>query len=101
MLKKRFFKTKQTCQVTFELPTKEVEAKKVNLAGDFNGWDITATPLRKVKNVWKTSLKLEQGQEYQFRYIVDGNEWLNDKAADKYVPNNINGENSVVVTSQN
>jgi 1,4-alpha-glucan branching enzyme len=100
MLKKRFFKSKPTCQVTFELP-KEVKAKKVSLAGEFNNWDTSATPLKKVKGVWKTTLELDQGQEYQFRYFVDGSEWHNDDAADKYVPNNVNGDNSVVMTSKN
>lgn len=98
MLKKRFFKTKPTCQITFQLP-KEVKAETVSLVGDFNEWDESATPLKKVRSVWKTTLKLEQGREYQFRYLVNGNEWHNDDAADKYVPNNIDGDNSVVVTS--
>lgn len=100
MLTKKFFKSKPTCQVTFQLP-KEIKAKKVSLVGEFNGWDENANPLTKAKNVWKTTLELEQGREYQFRYLVDGGEWHNDDAADKYVPNNIGGDNSVVVTSKN
>ena len=99
MLTKKFFKSKPTCQVTFQLP-KEIKAKKVSLVGEFNGWDTSATPLKKVKGVWKTTLELEQGQEYQFRYFVNGSEWHNDDDADRYVPNNVNGDNSVVVTSK-
>jgi hypothetical protein len=41
---------------------------------------------------------LEQGHNYQYRYFVNGTEWLNDWQADKYVPNNIDGDNCVVVT---
>jgi len=100
MLKKKFYKTKPTCDVTFELP-KDVEAKSASLVGDFNGWDESANPLRKTKGVWKTTLKLEQGREYQYRYFVNGEEWHNDWNADKYVPNNVEGENSVVVTYNN
>jgi hypothetical protein len=33
--------------------------------------------------------------------VVNGGEWYNDDAADKYVSNNIDGENSVVMTYQN
>lgn len=99
MIKKKFFKAKPTCQVTFQLP-KGIQAKTVNLVGEFNGWDEQATPLKKVKNVWKTTLELEQGQAYQFRYLVNGSEWHNDEAADQYVPNNVDGDNSVVVTSK-
>ena len=100
MLNKKFIKGKQKCQVTFQLP-QEVEAKKVSVLGEFNGWDADAHPLKKVKGVWKTTLELEQGHEYQYRYLIDGREWYNDPEADKYVPNNINGDNSVVVTSNN
>ena len=97
MLTKRFFKSKPTCRVTFQLP-KDIEAEEVSLAGEFNNWDTAATPLKKVKGVWKVSLELNQGQEYQFRYLVNGSEWHNDEAADKYVANNVDGDNSVVVT---
>jgi len=100
MLTKKFYKTKSTCDVTFELP-KNIEAKSAYVVGDFNEWDETANPLRKVKGVWKTTLKLEQGHEYQYRYFVNGQEWHNDWEADKYVPNNVGGDNSVVVTYNN
>ncbi len=97
MLTKKFLKTKPICEVTFQLPA-EVEAKQAYVVGEFNNWDLTATPLRKRKGVWKTTLKLEQGHEYQYRYFVNGVEWHNDHNADKYVPNNVDGDNSVVIT---
>ena len=97
MLKKKFFKTKPTCQVTFHLP-EGIEATQASVAGDFNNWDDGANPMKKTKGVWKTTVELDKEQEYQFRYLVNGSEWHNDEAADKYVPNNINGDNSVVVT---
>ena len=97
MLKKKFFKTKSTCQVTFQLPG-EIKAESAALVGEFNNWDESATPMKKVKAVWKTTLELDQGREYQFRYLVNGTDWHNDPAADKFVPNNIDGNNSVVLT---
>ena len=100
MLNKKFVKSKQKYQVTFELP-QDIEAKAVSVVGEFNGWDPAAAPLKKVKGVWKTTLELEQGHEYQYRYLVNGQEWYNDPAADKHVPNNIDGDNSVVVTYNN
>jgi 1,4-alpha-glucan branching enzyme len=98
MISKKFPKSKPICQVTFELPA-GVDAKQVYLAGEFNHWNTQATPLKKVKGVWKTTLELAKGKEYQFRYFINGSEWRNDDAADKYVPNNVDGDNSVVVTS--
>jgi hypothetical protein len=41
-------------------------------------------------------LWLEAGQQYRFRYLVDGERWENDWAADAYLPNAYGGEDSVV-----
>ena len=100
MVTKKFFKSKPVVEVTFQLPP-EIEAKQASVVGEFNNWDPTATPLKKVKGAWKTTLELEKGHEYQYRFLVNGEQWINDFQADKYVPNNIDGDNSVVVTNQN
>ena len=97
MLKKKFFKTKPTCQVTFVLPV-GIAAEKASVVGDFNNWDENVDRMKKIKRVWKTTIELEKGHEFQFRYLVNGTEWHNDDAADRYVPNNIDGDNSVVST---
>ena len=99
MLKKKFFKSKPTCQVTFELP-EGIQAQKVSVVGDFNNWDENTDRMKKVKQVWKATVELDKDQEYQFRYLVNGTDWHNDDGADKYVPNNISGDNSVVVTTK-
>ena len=99
-LKKRYMKSSPKCKVTFNLP-KDItrSAKKVNVVGEFNNWDIKATPLKKQKNqMYKITLDLEKGKEYQFRYLIDENNWVNDWEADKYVHSTIgNCENYVVV----
>ena len=97
-LKKKYLKSKPVCKVTFELPKEAApEAKEVYLVGEFNNWDTQATPLTKRKTgVFNTIVDLEIDQEYAFRYLIDGTEWENDWAADKYVPSTIPGvENSV------
>ena len=96
MITKKFMKSKPVVQVTFELPA-HIEAKEAAVVGEFNNWDGSANPLRKTKGIWKTTLKLESGKEYQFRYLVNGNEWYNDDSADKYVANSIDGDNSVLI----
>ena len=55
--------------------------------------------LKKFKNgSFKVTIDLETEQEYQFKYLVDGEKWVNDEMADKYVSNGIgHEENSVVV----
>jgi 1,4-alpha-glucan branching enzyme len=99
MLKKQVLKSKPVCKVTFTLP-EAIKAESAFLVGDFNNWDEKATPMKLVKKSgqFSVSLDLEQGREYQFRYLVNGTEWHNDWHADKYVPNPFSGDNSVVIT---
>ncbi len=99
-LKKQFLKSKPVCKVTFNLLKEEaVSAETVNLVGDFNNWDTSATPMKKFKNgKFSVTLDLKTGREYQFRYLMDGERWENDQNADKYIPiPDLNAENSVVV----
>ncbi len=97
MLKKQYFKTKDTCKVTFSLPA-AVQAETVYLVGDFNDWQEEATPMKRHRDgSFSITLELEKGREYQFRYLVNGSEWHNDWQADRYVPNPFSGDNSVVV----
>jgi 1,4-alpha-glucan branching enzyme len=83
--------------VTFELPA-STWAERVNLVGEFNDWDTRATPLARdrVDAAWKTTMELEAGRRYRFRYLIDGREWLNDWHADGYVANPYGSDDSVV-----
>jgi 1,4-alpha-glucan branching enzyme len=99
-IKKRFLKSRPECKVTFRLPKKAAgQAGIVHLVGDFNNWEVHATPMNKLKSgVFSTTLDLKVGREYQFRYLIDEIDWENDGEADKYVPSSFPGaENSVVV----
>jgi len=97
MLKKRRFKKQNVVKVTFVLPP-EVEGNTVHLLGEFNDWQ-TSQPMRRQKDgSWRITVGLEPGGEYQFRYLVDGQQWLNDSQADRYVPNPHGDQNSVVAT---
>ena len=90
---------KQFVEVTFSLPA-EVQGETVYLVGDFNNWDETAQPmLRDDQGGFFITLELEKDHEYQFRYLVNNNEWHNDWHADRYMPNPYSGDNSVVITS--
>ncbi|MEL6698308.1 MAG: isoamylase early set domain-containing protein [Bacteroidota bacterium] len=85
MITKKFLKSKPVCKVTFKLP-KNVSngAGQVFLVGDFNEWNKTATPMKGLKDgSFSTTVDLAQGQEYAFRYLIDGAEWANETEADK------------------
>jgi len=98
MVTKRYLKSKNVTKVTF-YTSAELGAESVYLVGDFNEWDEQATPMEKLKDGrFKIVLELEPDKEYQYRYLVNGDEWHNDWEADKYIPNPYSGDNSVVTT---
>ena len=100
-IKKQYFKTRPTCKLTFRLLKQDVgDAKTVHLVGDFNKWNTRKTVLKHLKNGdFKIELELEAGKEYQFRYLVDQNYWMNEQEADKTAPTPYpDSVNSVVVT---
>jgi 1,4-alpha-glucan branching enzyme len=85
-----------TVRVTFELPA-AVTAEHIALCGEFNDWSETASPMRLARNGrWHTMLPLQQGRSYRFRYLADGERWINDWAADDYVANPFGGDDSVI-----
>jgi hypothetical protein len=44
----------------------------------------------------ESECQLEAGRRYGFRYLVDGEQWLNDRHADDYVENAYGSDDSVV-----
>ena len=97
-IKRQYLKSKPLCKVTFKLPKEAVEgAETVTIVGDFNNWNVTQTPMKKLKNgSFTLTLELPCDREFNFRYLVDANRWENDWFADKYVPNDFGDENSVI-----
>ncbi len=100
MIKKQFLKSKPVCKVTFTIGTEETaDAKKVELLGDFSKWSEAPITMKKMKSgEFKTTVDLEKGQNYEFRYLIDGDKWANDWEADAYVPNKMTFEENSVVS---
>jgi 1,4-alpha-glucan branching enzyme len=97
-IKKQFLKSKPVCKVGFKV-SKELAngASKVNLAGDFNNWNETSDEFSMLKDgSFSLTLDLETGRTYQFRYLLDGTNWVNDEAADAYHANAFGTQNSVI-----
>jgi 1,4-alpha-glucan branching enzyme len=97
MIQKEPTKAPGFVRVTFELPS-NMWAERVNIVGEFNEWDTTATPMRRSRADanWKASIELKSGNRYRFRYLVDGREWLNDWHADDHMENPYGSYDSVV-----
>ena len=99
-IKRQYLKSKNICKVTFKFPKEMAEsASTVHLVGDFNNWDVNASPMKKLKDgSFTANIDLERGREYQFRYFIDQESWQNDSEADKYTPSAYgDAENSVIV----
>lgn len=99
MIKKTLVKSKSCYKVTFSLPKVAAEnAKEVKVLGEFNNWEWeNGLKMKATKTAYTAVMELETGREYQFRYLIDANQWENDWNADDYVANPFGLDNSVVV----
>lgn len=100
MLKKQYQKN-NNCKVTFVLPKEALQADQANtvkVLGEFNNWSWEdGLTMKAAKEAFQASINLEAGRSYQFRYVVEGQGWINDPAADRYVPSPFPGiDNSVI-----
>jgi 1,4-alpha-glucan branching enzyme len=98
MIDKTLSPLPQHVRVVFELPA-HLWADQVFVVGDFNGWDICATPLHQARDGrWRAVVDLPHGSQYQFRYLIDGR-WLADAYADGFAIGLDGTENSIVEAS--
>lgn len=99
-IKKQYLKSKPVCKATFRIPEDMGKpAKTAHIVGEFNDWNFLATPMKKLKSgAFTATLDLETGREYQFRYLLDKENWENESDADRSIPTPYgDGENSVIV----
>ena len=70
------------------------EAKKVYLAGSFNGWKRDGLSLQKTATGWVLPLYLAEGT-HTYKFVADGR-WYQDPGNDETVPDGEGGFNSVI-----
>jgi 1,4-alpha-glucan branching enzyme len=99
-MKKQFLKSRPVCKVTFAMPKQaSVGSQRAHLVGDFNEWQIGATPLKRRKDgTYAATVELRTGQEYQYRFVLDDDNWVNDPSADGYVPTPYGNDQNCVVS---
>jgi len=74
------------------------EAQEVFIAGSFNDWHPSATPMIWLNDgKWARELSLAPGS-YEYRFVVDG-QWVDDPAAKDLIPNPFGGANAVLVVA--
>jgi len=82
--------------VTFTLDP-AVGAKRAAVCGEWNKWSKRGHVMqRDTAGGFSLTVELEPGRAYRFRYLLDGERWENDWAADAYVPNEFGSDDSVV-----
>lgn len=74
--------TESPTMVTVRFVLVAPDARSVSLAGTFNQWDTSATPLVRTGDAgpWTATLTLPAGQ-HQYAFVVDGARWVPDPAA--------------------
>jgi cyclomaltodextrinase len=84
--------TKEEVEIVFDPQGKEYNM--VQLKGEMNNWNPSATELTKEGDVWKTSMLINKGI-YQYLFVVDGVETVDSSNPDR-VSNGIGGMNSLL-----
>jgi len=75
----------------------EVDAQSVAVLGDFNEWDAEAGAMQQRKDgFWAKTIRFDPGT-YRYRFLADGELWLNDPDADDYEPSGFGEDNSVLI----
>lgn len=82
--------------MTFDFVPQET-VSRVALCGEFNAWDPAAHPMRERKDGrFSTTVSLQSGRIYRFKYLVEAESWENDSAADAFTRNAFGTEDSIV-----
>lgn len=87
-ISKTFVKSRNSYKVTFQLPKKmNSVGKEIRVLGEFNDWVWDRAPILKSSpSGLKATIELEAGRSYQYRFLIDGEKWMNDDQADGYTP---------------
>ena len=74
--------TLRLVRLMFDAP----DARRVAVAGDFNRWNVVATPMHREDRTqrWSVTLALRDG-EHRYAFVVDGTRWVPDPRAERSV----------------
>ncbi len=67
----------------------------VSVAGSFNGWDPSAWPMRREGDLWVLTRVVPEGT-HEYKFVLDGGEWVPDPSASASAPDGFGGVNSVL-----
>lgn len=73
-------------------------AISVALAGDFNNWDATNSLLKRDESgFWLADIETPESGKYHYKFVIDGQRWIEDPNNGLKAPDNYGGLNSVLI----
>ena len=82
--------------VLVRLVVVQPDARVVQAAGDFNGWNPSRTPLEQTADgAWTVTLPLEPGR-YEYQFVIDGEQWVGDPFAAEQNDDGFGARNAVL-----
>ena len=85
--------TRRTVRFEFQAPA---YTQRVALVGDFNAWNRSGQTMRRTPaGPWEITVELAPGR-YQYKFLVNDNQWLADPKAQGSAPNQYGSTNSVI-----
>lgn len=94
MVQKTYYKTKDYCKVKFSHVA--AEAETIEILGLNSDWESAIIMSKKKDGSFTADINLPKESTHEFKYLVDGKEWVNEAEADAEVANVYGGTNSVI-----
>ncbi|MFN8588951.1 MAG: alpha amylase N-terminal ig-like domain-containing protein [Candidatus Eisenbacteria bacterium] len=87
-------------KVTFRYQPVIGGVSRVSVAGSFNGWKADANPMTDPDKdgVWSADIEIPAGR-VQYKFVVNGDQWMTDENAAEFESDGLGGQNSVLVVT--
>ena len=74
------------------------DAREVCVVGDWNDWEPDVNRLRDPDGdgIWEIELKLEEGGDYRYQFLVNKELWIPDPKSDLQLDDGFGGVNSIL-----
>jgi len=94
MIQKTSFKTKDYCKVKFTIS--QEDAATVELLGLNGDWETPVTLSKKKDGTFSVEVSLPKDTQHEFKYRINGTDWVNDPEEDGRKPDGFGEHNSIV-----
>ena len=74
--------------------------KEVYLVGSFNAWNQKADKMDKADDGTYHKIMLLKPDEYQYKFLVNGTDWITDDNAENFADDGFGGKNSIITVDE-